>query len=155
MRSNNQTSSHYREHTRQQDGWTVLAPGPPAGPELPPPYTPEAAPQPTSAAAKYPALRLSNLPTETARATSSASFALQSKAENKKRKSARISTNNERRTFDYTQEHRQLKAHPACAQHIGDLCFISTVDGHHHRFDPERVLLWAKEIGDLYERSTD
>ncbi|KAJ7743068.1 hypothetical protein B0H14DRAFT_2637503 [Mycena olivaceomarginata] len=51
IRSNNQTSSHYREHTRQQHGWTVLAPGPPAGPELPPPYTPEAAPQPTSAAA--------------------------------------------------------------------------------------------------------
>ncbi|KAJ7358576.1 hypothetical protein DFH08DRAFT_802394 [Mycena albidolilacea] len=51
MRSNNQTSSHYREHSRQQDGCTVLAPGPPAGPELPPPYTPEAAPQRTSAAA--------------------------------------------------------------------------------------------------------
>ncbi|KAJ7157859.1 hypothetical protein C8R43DRAFT_995923 [Mycena crocata] len=44
MQSNN--TSHYREHTRQQDGWTVLAP--PSGPEptgdLPPPYTPQAPP---------------------------------------------------------------------------------------------------------------
>ncbi|KAJ7280771.1 hypothetical protein C8J57DRAFT_1220061 [Mycena rebaudengoi] len=49
MQSSNQTRSHYREHTRQQDGWTVLAP--PPGPELPPPYTPEAAPQDSNAAA--------------------------------------------------------------------------------------------------------
>ncbi|KAJ6451075.1 hypothetical protein C8R45DRAFT_946477 [Mycena sanguinolenta] len=41
--TNNQTSSHYREHTRQQDGWTVLAQPPPSA-DLPPPYTPEAAP---------------------------------------------------------------------------------------------------------------
>ncbi|KAJ7729043.1 hypothetical protein B0H16DRAFT_1470236 [Mycena metata] len=34
----NSATSHYREHTRQQDGWTVLA-TPPA-PELPPPYAP-------------------------------------------------------------------------------------------------------------------
>ncbi|KAJ7485869.1 hypothetical protein FB451DRAFT_1363655 [Mycena latifolia] len=32
--------SHYREHTRQQDGWTVLAPPPQETSELPPPYTP-------------------------------------------------------------------------------------------------------------------
>ncbi|KAJ7318074.1 hypothetical protein DFH08DRAFT_820098 [Mycena albidolilacea] len=48
--SNKQVSNsrHYREHTREQDGWTVLAPPvPPAvGGDLPPPppYTPEAAP---------------------------------------------------------------------------------------------------------------
>ncbi|KAJ7672015.1 hypothetical protein B0H17DRAFT_1141303 [Mycena rosella] len=35
---------YYREHTREQDGWTVLAPPPAAGGDLPPPYTPEAAP---------------------------------------------------------------------------------------------------------------
>ncbi|KAJ7908047.1 hypothetical protein B0H13DRAFT_1879047 [Mycena leptocephala] len=40
MQSTNSTSSHYREHTRQQDGWTVLAP-PPAAAELPPPYAAE------------------------------------------------------------------------------------------------------------------
>jgi hypothetical protein len=40
MQSTNSTSSHYREHTRQQDGWTVLAP-PPAMAELPPPYAAE------------------------------------------------------------------------------------------------------------------
>ncbi|KAJ7092225.1 hypothetical protein C8R44DRAFT_891269 [Mycena epipterygia] len=33
------SSSYYREHTREQDGWTVLA-SPPAA-ELPPPYTAE------------------------------------------------------------------------------------------------------------------
>ncbi|KAJ7366400.1 hypothetical protein DFH08DRAFT_797381 [Mycena albidolilacea] len=48
--SNKQVSNshHYWEHTREQDGWTVLAPlVPPAvGGDLPPPppYTPEAAP---------------------------------------------------------------------------------------------------------------
>ncbi|KAJ7449480.1 hypothetical protein B0H11DRAFT_2078847 [Mycena galericulata] len=44
-------SRHYREHTRQQDGWTVLAspPGANAGADLPPPYTPEAAPAPAAA----------------------------------------------------------------------------------------------------------
>jgi hypothetical protein len=35
---------HYREHTREQDGWTVLALPPATGSDLPPPYTPEAAP---------------------------------------------------------------------------------------------------------------
>ncbi|KAJ7665516.1 hypothetical protein B0H17DRAFT_1210975 [Mycena rosella] len=35
---------YYREHTREQDGWTVLAPPPAAGGDVPPPYTPEAAP---------------------------------------------------------------------------------------------------------------
>ncbi|KAJ6459930.1 hypothetical protein C8R45DRAFT_1180719 [Mycena sanguinolenta] len=28
MSNDNQTSSHYREHTQEQDGWTVLAPPP-------------------------------------------------------------------------------------------------------------------------------
>ncbi|KAK7015359.1 hypothetical protein R3P38DRAFT_3204594 [Favolaschia claudopus] len=53
MQSNNtnNTSSHYREHTRQQDGWTVLsdpAPAPAAQPEpeLPPPYTADPPPPP-------------------------------------------------------------------------------------------------------------
>ncbi|KAF8203435.1 hypothetical protein K438DRAFT_2100978 [Mycena galopus ATCC 62051] len=36
-------NNHYRDHTIQQDGWTVLAPPPaPENPGLPPPYTPEA-----------------------------------------------------------------------------------------------------------------
>ncbi|KAJ7672908.1 hypothetical protein B0H17DRAFT_1141011 [Mycena rosella] len=30
---------HYREHTREQDGWTVLAPPPAVGDDLPPLYT--------------------------------------------------------------------------------------------------------------------
>ncbi|KAJ7683817.1 hypothetical protein B0H14DRAFT_2654626 [Mycena olivaceomarginata] len=38
--------SYYREHTRQQDGWTVLA-----EPEFPPPYTAEAPPVALEAAA--------------------------------------------------------------------------------------------------------
>ncbi|KAJ7703977.1 hypothetical protein B0H17DRAFT_1127007 [Mycena rosella] len=29
---------HYQDHTREQDGWTVLAPPPAAGDDLPPPY---------------------------------------------------------------------------------------------------------------------
>ncbi|KAJ6619030.1 hypothetical protein B0H10DRAFT_1947052 [Mycena sp. CBHHK59/15] len=40
MQSTNSTSLHYREHTQEQDGWTVLAP-PPAAAELPPPYATE------------------------------------------------------------------------------------------------------------------
>ncbi|KAJ7659830.1 hypothetical protein B0H17DRAFT_1145218 [Mycena rosella] len=48
---NSQNSSHYQEHTRQQDGWTVLAPQPDPDNELPPPYTldPEAASAPALA----------------------------------------------------------------------------------------------------------
>jgi hypothetical protein len=46
--------------------------------------------------------------------------------------------------------YRPYEEFPACAQHIGDLCFISTVDGHHHRVDPEHVSLWAKEIVSLF-----
>ncbi|KAJ7040160.1 hypothetical protein C8F04DRAFT_1178256 [Mycena alexandri] len=38
--NHNETPSHYREHTRQQDGWTVLATPPTNREELPPPYTP-------------------------------------------------------------------------------------------------------------------
>ncbi|KAJ7257606.1 hypothetical protein C8J57DRAFT_1647254 [Mycena rebaudengoi] len=52
MQSNthNPTSSYYREHTRQQDGWTVLVPPPAANrSDLPPPYT--AAPAPAIAPA--------------------------------------------------------------------------------------------------------
>ncbi|KAJ7106575.1 hypothetical protein C8R44DRAFT_745063 [Mycena epipterygia] len=47
MQSTNSTSSYYREHTREQDGWTVLA-SPPAA-ELPPPYTAEDHSTPASA----------------------------------------------------------------------------------------------------------
>ncbi|KAJ6525563.1 hypothetical protein DFH09DRAFT_1095612 [Mycena vulgaris] len=52
-------TSHYREHTREQDGCTVLVPPPAtrAGPDLPPPYTP--GPATASAAGALPA------PTET------------------------------------------------------------------------------------------
>ncbi|KAJ7757648.1 hypothetical protein B0H16DRAFT_1824079 [Mycena metata] len=42
--NHNQTSSYYREHTRQQDGWTVLATPPANREDLPPPYTPAPAP---------------------------------------------------------------------------------------------------------------
>ncbi|KAJ7119859.1 hypothetical protein C8R44DRAFT_878247 [Mycena epipterygia] len=65
MQSHKQVSSHYREHTRQQDGWTVLAlpPGADAGDEVPPPYTPEAAaqtvPDPIPAATTAPTVTLS------------------------------------------------------------------------------------------------
>ncbi|KAJ6631092.1 hypothetical protein B0H10DRAFT_1938642 [Mycena sp. CBHHK59/15] len=55
--ANNGCSNHYREHTRQQDRWTVLAPPPAAqaAPDLPPPYTPEAAARIAPAAAAHPA----------------------------------------------------------------------------------------------------
>ncbi|KAJ6596480.1 hypothetical protein B0H10DRAFT_2232489 [Mycena sp. CBHHK59/15] len=49
---------HYREHTREQDGWTVLAPPPAAGNDLPPPYTPEADSAPSAAPASTTALPL-------------------------------------------------------------------------------------------------
>ncbi|KAJ7243324.1 hypothetical protein C8J57DRAFT_1243614 [Mycena rebaudengoi] len=39
--------NYYRDHTRQQDGWTVLAPPP----DLPPPYTQAAAPASAAAPA--------------------------------------------------------------------------------------------------------
>ncbi|KAJ7803753.1 hypothetical protein B0H14DRAFT_2613038 [Mycena olivaceomarginata] len=56
MQSNN--SSHYCDHTRQQDGWTVLAP-PPQQDELPPPYTPEVQqPPPIVAATKTSSIEL-------------------------------------------------------------------------------------------------
>ncbi|KAJ7136225.1 hypothetical protein C8R46DRAFT_1361929 [Mycena filopes] len=44
----NNNPSYYREHTRQQDGWTVLAPPPQPEADLPPPYTPEAPPSATA-----------------------------------------------------------------------------------------------------------
>ncbi|KAJ7640201.1 hypothetical protein B0H17DRAFT_1216656 [Mycena rosella] len=53
---------------------------------------------------------------------------------------------NEKHTFDFTKKHRQLKTHLVCATHKGELCFVSSVDGHHHRVDPYQVSLWAKEI---------
>ncbi|KAJ7693046.1 hypothetical protein B0H17DRAFT_1132749 [Mycena rosella] len=66
-------------------------------------------------------------------------------ANSKKRKSAHTAAN-EKHTFDFTKEHRQLKTHLVCATHKGELCFVSSVDGHHHRVDLYHVSLWAKEI---------
>ncbi|KAJ7290730.1 hypothetical protein C8J57DRAFT_1213367 [Mycena rebaudengoi] len=232
----NSTPSHYREHTRQQDGWTVLAP-PPAATELPPPYTaennsmPAATPiaptatlpfqiptnsniigaVPVTQTRKYahnvpfavafpeicntmglassracirykwdnervnaPVHQLSNaadwtnclengigmqsrarvrtviciiknlnLPEETAPATSSApSRSIAASA--KKRKSSADSPS--KKTFDFTQEYRQLKKSLECAMHKGQMCFVSNVDGHHKEVDREHASLWAKEI---------
>ncbi|KAJ6607801.1 hypothetical protein B0H10DRAFT_1939688 [Mycena sp. CBHHK59/15] len=244
MQQNNANSNnppHYRDHTRQQEGWTVLVPpseGPPAGP--PPPYTPEdapAAPQAAVPAAATPAtagvllpfeipinsnvvgavgaalvtrtkaygrgvpfaiayaeicdmmaihptsanlgykwdkervttaihglssavdwdnclesgigqmgrvrtrtvsclIKNLNLPQETVSAGSSRGG---------KRKLG-SSSEPEKRTFQYTQEYRELKSHLACALHRHQLCYVDTIDGHHHRVDPEETSLWAKEI---------
>ncbi|KAJ7466515.1 hypothetical protein FB451DRAFT_1485486 [Mycena latifolia] len=232
---NNSTSSHYREHTREQDGWTVLAP-PSAAAELPPPYTaentPAAAPVapavtlpfqiptnsniigvvPVTQTRKYardapfavafplicntmglasscarigykwdnerdnaPVHQLSNaadwtncresgigmqsrartrtviciiknlnLPEETAPATSSApSTSIATSA--KKRKSSADSPDG-KKTFDFTQEYRQLKKNLECTMHKGQMCFVSNVDGHHKEVDREHASLWAKEI---------
>ncbi|KAJ7767405.1 hypothetical protein DFH07DRAFT_954911 [Mycena maculata] len=222
-----QNPSHYREHTRQQDGWTFLAPEP----ELPPPYTPDAPPvtpasavpagitltfqiptnsntigappitqtkkygrnvpfaitfmeicnvmgvDPASACLSYkwdkeghnvPTRQLANtfdwedcltagigmtqrartrqvtciiknlnLPIETASAVNSTGT---------KRKSAASDNSAGRRTFDFTKEYRALKAHLHCAKHKDQYCYVSPVDGHHHRVEPDNVLLWAKEI---------
>ncbi|KAK7034200.1 hypothetical protein R3P38DRAFT_2772299 [Favolaschia claudopus] len=51
-----------------------------------------------------------------------------------------------RKTFDYTNEYRELKNHLACATHKGENCFVSPADGHHHRVDRYLTTLWAKEI---------
>ncbi|KAJ6607853.1 hypothetical protein B0H10DRAFT_1955897 [Mycena sp. CBHHK59/15] len=64
----------------------------------------------------------------------------------KKRKSASTSAADERKTFDFTKEHRALKAHLSCATHKGQFCYISPVDGHHELVKPYLLLLWAKEI---------
>ncbi|KAJ7187274.1 hypothetical protein C8R46DRAFT_287235 [Mycena filopes] len=58
MSANN---SYYREHTRQQDGWTVLTPPPDHDAELPPPYTAEDDPV---AAAAVPVAPAPSLPFE-------------------------------------------------------------------------------------------
>ncbi|KAJ6557022.1 hypothetical protein DFH09DRAFT_1084371 [Mycena vulgaris] len=237
MQSTNSTSSHYWEHTREQDGWTVLAP-PPAAAELPPPYiaednsTPAATPitptatlpfqiltnsniigaVPVTQTRKYardvpfavafpeicstmglassracigykwnnerlnaPVHQLSNaadwinclesgigmqsrartrtvicviknlnLPEETTLATSSApSMSIAASA--KKRKSSANSPDG-KKTFDFTQENRQLKKNLECAMHKGQMCFVSNVDGHHIEVDREHASLWAKEI---------
>ncbi|KAJ7201814.1 hypothetical protein GGX14DRAFT_655038 [Mycena pura] len=236
MQSTNSTSSHYRENTREQNGWTVLAP-PLAAAELPPPYaaednlTPAAAPAatllfqiptnsniigavPVTQTKKYAhdipfgiafpeicntmglaspcacigykwenervsapvhqlrnaadwthclesgigmqsrartrtvicVIRNLNLPEETAPATSSA-FSTSIAASVKKRKScANPSSPDGKKTFDFTQEYRQLKKHLECAMHKGQMCFVSNVDGHHKEVDREHVSLWAKEI---------
>jgi hypothetical protein len=82
-----------------------------------------------------------NLPEETAPVTSSAA----SKSSTKKRKSSANSPDG-KKTFDYTQEYRQLKKNLECAMHKGQMCFVSTVDGHHQDVDREHASLWAKEI---------
>ncbi|KAJ7653428.1 hypothetical protein B0H17DRAFT_1147140 [Mycena rosella] len=250
MQSNNhnQTPSYYREHTRQQDGWTVLA-SPPAGPEpaihneLPPPYTPvgaAVAPAVAPVAALAPApvtggvtlsfeipinsnvigatpvtrtknygravpfasgyteicgvmgvdpttavvgykwdneranvpihslvnatdwnncleqgigqtarartrkvtciIKNLNLPEETASGVNPTA--------SKKRKAAATNSSDDRKTCDYTKEYRELKSHLSCMTHK-DLCFVSTVDGHHHRVEPYHASLWAKKIYSL------
>lgn len=78
-----------------------------------------------------------NLPEETAPAASSVGT--------KKRKSTAASSD-ERRTFDFTKEYRELRAHLLCATHKNRLCFVATPDGHHHQVELPQVSLWAKEI---------
>ncbi|KAJ7349407.1 hypothetical protein DFH08DRAFT_1079711 [Mycena albidolilacea] len=245
MDPTNNLSSHYWEHTRQQDGWTVLAP-PAAAAGLPPPYTPEdnalpaaipVASAPTAAATAAAAtlpfciptnsnfigavpvtrareyardvpfavafpeicrimglassraclgykwdnekagtpihqllnagdwshcldsgigmqsrartrtvictIKNLNLP-ETAPAMALATSA-STTAGGKKRKSSGNSPDN-KKTYDFTQEYRQLKKKLECAMHKGQLCFVSNVDGHHKEVDREHASLWAKEI---------
>ncbi|KAJ6632569.1 hypothetical protein B0H10DRAFT_1938158 [Mycena sp. CBHHK59/15] len=215
-----QNPLHYREHTQQQDGWTVLAPEP----ELPPPYTPDAPPVAPAASAvpavtpseprrlreprnmaamtqfaiafleicnvmgvdlastcvgykwdkegqNVPTRQLANthdwedcletgigmtqrarvrqvaciiknlnLPIETASAANSTGT---------KRKSAASDKPSGKRTFDFTKEYRELKAHLHCTKHKDQYCHVSPVDGHHHRVEPDNVSLWAKEILDM------
>ncbi|KAJ7041413.1 hypothetical protein C8F04DRAFT_1230450 [Mycena alexandri] len=231
MQQNNNNPLHYRDHTRQQDGWTVLVP--PAG--APPPYTPEDnAPAASQAAANpVPAGPLlpfeipinSNVvgatlvtrtkaygrgvpfatayaelcdlmalhPTTTSlgykwdnERVSTATHGLSNATDwenclesgigqmerartrtvicmiknlnlpqetvsagpsrGSKRKSAGGPSECEKRTFHYTKEYRELKNHLACALHRHQLCYVDTVDGHHHRVDREETTLWAKEI---------
>ncbi|KAJ6564862.1 hypothetical protein DFH09DRAFT_1081977 [Mycena vulgaris] len=55
-------SNYYRDHNRQQDGWTVLAPPP----DLPPPYTQAAAPASAAAPTAVTGTSLCfNIPTNT------------------------------------------------------------------------------------------
>ncbi|KAJ7672890.1 hypothetical protein B0H14DRAFT_2657011 [Mycena olivaceomarginata] len=63
----------------------------------------------------------------------------------KKRKSSGNSPD-DKKTYDFTQEYRQLKKKLECAMHKGQLCFVSNVDGHHKEVDREHASLWAKEI---------
>ncbi|KAJ7766693.1 hypothetical protein B0H16DRAFT_1717038 [Mycena metata] len=238
MQSNN--TSHYREHTRQQDGWTVLAPPPQQAGDLPPPYPPDApalAPVQAAAAgtagtnlifqipinsniigatpvtraktygadvpfavgyneictimgldvatacigykwdnekANIPTHALSNatdwknclengigqtkrarsrivmciiknlnLPVETA---GGLALTASTKGGNPKKRKSGGSYPDEKKTFDFTRQYRDLKSHLQCATHKGDLCWVSTMDGSHHRVDAEHTTLWAKEI---------
>ncbi|KAJ7928685.1 hypothetical protein B0H13DRAFT_1860258 [Mycena leptocephala] len=78
-----------------------------------------------------------NLPIETASAANSTGT---------KRKSAASDKSSGKRTFDFTKEYRELKAHLHCTKHKDQYCYVSPVDGHHHRVEPDNVSLWAKEI---------
>ncbi|KAJ7108408.1 hypothetical protein C8R43DRAFT_1162226 [Mycena crocata] len=230
---NNQTRSHYREHTRQQDGWTVLAPSPGNEPtrDLPPPYTPEAAPAPAPVAvtgttlafeipinsnvvaatlvtrtknygldvpfatgymeicgimgldpataslgykwdkesSTTPIHGLSNAAdwkaclesgikqTERARTRQVAcriknlnlpEEAAPAGTTTRKRKSTAASSElpDGKKTFEYTKEFRELKAHLSCAKHKDQLCYVSPLDGHHQHVGTHEASLWAKEI---------
>ncbi|KAJ7110949.1 hypothetical protein C8R44DRAFT_883400 [Mycena epipterygia] len=229
-------SNYYREHTRQQDGWTVLVRLPQAaqaGPDLPPPYTPEAAPPLAAGPAApeaAPGLLAFDIPTNAnvigaTQVSHSKKYscavpfntafveicsimgldhsvaqigykwdnekahapihgllsatdwkdclesgigmmqrartrqvkcviknlnppeetAAIAKTAGKKRKEPSSSSSNERKTYDFTREYRELKNHLSCAKHKGDLCYIHE-DGHHIRVEPSHATLWAKEI---------
>ncbi|KAF8148747.1 hypothetical protein K438DRAFT_1779524 [Mycena galopus ATCC 62051] len=84
-----------------------------------------------------------NLPEETTPTMASAP-STSTTAGGKKRKSSGNSPNG--KTYDFTQEYRQLKKNLECAMHKGQLCFVSHVDGHHKEVDREHASLWAKEI---------
>ncbi|KAJ7710631.1 hypothetical protein B0H17DRAFT_1123757 [Mycena rosella] len=217
--------SHYREHMREQDGWTVLAPPPDPAGDQPPPYTPEALPQVAipAVAATEPTLAFEipinsnvigaasvtrskkygrNVPFATAYveictamgldhstaalgtsgttngpATLSMDWQMQmigtrarirqvicmvknlnppeeaaltasKPTGNRKRKSGASVANNI--THDvpegHTKAYLDLKAHLQCAKHTKELCYISAVDGHHHRVNEYELGLWSKEI---------
>ncbi|KAJ6549122.1 hypothetical protein DFH09DRAFT_1169732, partial [Mycena vulgaris] len=85
-----------------------------------------------------------NLPEETTPAMASA-FSTSTKAGGKKRKSSGNSPDG-KKTYNFTQEYRQLKKKLECAMHKGQLCFVSNVDGHHIEVDREHASLWAKEM---------
>ncbi|KAJ6617533.1 hypothetical protein B0H10DRAFT_1948247 [Mycena sp. CBHHK59/15] len=219
MIMNSQNPSHYCEHTRQQEGWTVLAPEP-EGPELPPLlYTPDAGPPVHAASAapdgvtlnfEYPInsnivrakqvmrskkygrnipfavgyvkiCRLMGLDPSSAclgykwdnervnvlvcqlanddsvcedakggfchQKSAPTAVADSAKPTGTKHKSAGTSgDSNQRKTFNYTRDYRELRARLLCATHKNQLCYVLTVNGHHHWVEPQEASLWAKEI---------
>ncbi|KAJ7690326.1 hypothetical protein B0H17DRAFT_1179900 [Mycena rosella] len=72
----------------------------------------------------------------------------------KKRKAPVTNPSDDRKTFDFTKEYHTLKEHLSCATHKGQLCFISTLDGHHHCVEPYHASLWAKEISHILDENS-